>query len=594
MPFSPTRSTTARRPCNPIPGRLFLALLLMLAASVSQADDNLKLLIEGGNKTLKANIRHHLDVERLPCTASEQHLHHALAKSDTKMSAALRALGYYHGRWTIDSSRTGSDSACWQVRVQVMPGDAMMVTEVNLKLLGEGESDARLTAMLANLPIKTGKRLNHGRYEESKKTIAQRATNLGYLAGRFVTRQLRVNTKTNQATVNLVFDTGPRYHFGELHYPDIDLSPDFIARYQPFASGDGYEVAKIIDFQTALLNSQYFDSVSVNQRTPDDANRRVDIDVELALKSHYESTFTGGFATDTGPRVGYTLKNRHVNRQGDTYTLSSLWSPEASEMGLQYQQPGADPTKEKTLWSAAWKEESTDSAKTSTYLTEVSRVRALDNGWLFTRSLTLLNEFYDIGAESKSAALFYPGAGIGKTRSNDPRYPTKGWRLGLQARTAVEDVLSSTKFFQVTTDAKVITPLLGGRLIGRGSAGSTFVEDFSALPATLRFFAGGDNSVRGFDYKSLGPENADGEVVGGKHLLTGSLEYDHRVVKNYGLAVFYDVGSAFDKNQFELSKSAGVGARWQSPIGPIRVDLAFPINSIEGGFRLHLSMGPDL
>ena len=167
-----------------------------------------------------------------------------------------------------------------------------------------------------------------------------------------------------------------------------------------------------------------------------------------------------------------------------------------------------------------------------------------------------------------------------------------GWRLQFSARGAIEGIASDMTLGQATAEGKVILPLFGGRLLSRVNLGATALDDFSRLPASLRFFAGGDNSVRGYQYESLGPENSQGDVVGGKHLLAGSIEVDHKIWREVALAAFIDAGTAFDTRDFTLHQSAGVGIRWFSPIGPIRFDLAFPLK--DGGFRVHLSMGPDL
>jgi len=114
------------------------------------------------------------------------------------------------------------------------------------------------------------------------------------------------------------------------------------------------------------------------------------------------------------------------------------------------------------------------------------------------------------------------------------------------------------------------------------------------LPVSVRFFAGGDNSVRGYGYEELGPTNDEGDVVGGRHLLTGSVEYNHPVVGRWSLAAFMDAGNAFDTfNDYEVFRGVGTGVRWRSPIGPIRVDVARPVDE-PGNFRLHISMGAVL
>jgi translocation and assembly module TamA len=136
------------------------------------------------------------------------------------------------------------------------------------------------------------------------------------------------------------------------------------------------------------------------------------------------------------------------------------------------------------------------------------------------------------------------------------------------------------------------------RLIVRGRAGA-ILEDhvFDRVPLSLRFFAGGDNSVRGYDYESLGPRNALGELIGGNRVFEASVEYEHPLTESWSIATFVDAGNAFLGSDFKLRTGAGIGARWFTPIGPIRLDVAWPIDMAPGedaGPRLHISLGPDL
>ena len=126
----------------------------------------------------------------------------------------------------------------------------------------------------------------------------------------------------------------------------------------------------------------------------------------------------------------------------------------------------------------------------------------------------------------------------------------------------------------------------------RSELGATQVNDFEELPTSLRYFAGGDNSVRGYDYKSLGPMK-DGKVVGGNNLWVNSIEYDYLVRPTWAVAAFYDIGNAADDFHLTLARGTGLGIRWISPIGPVRVDIARALD-FPNGWHLHVSMGPDL
>jgi translocation and assembly module TamA len=146
--------------------------------------------------------------------------------------------------------------------------------------------------------------------------------------------------------------------------------------------------------------------------------------------------------------------------------------------------------------------------------------------------------------------------------------------------------------------SKFIYGLRGfGRLILRCEGGAGLVDDFSEMPVSLRFFAGGDQSVRGYGYKTLGPIDEDGKVIGGRHLLIMSIEYEQRLTERWGVALFYDIGNAINTPSDPLKEGAGLGIRWRSPVGSIRLDMASPLATLDTPhplWRLHLSIGPDL
>jgi len=133
-----------------------------------------------------------------------------------------------------------------------------------------------------------------------------------------------------------------------------------------------------------------------------------------------------------------------------------------------------------------------------------------------------------------------------------------------------------------------------GRLLVRGQFGATGVNDFKDLPPSQRYFAGGDSSVRGYGYQSISPTNSDKEDIGGRYLATGSVEGNYFFYKKFGAALFADAGDAANTLNFDFKKSVGIGFRWGSPVGMVRLDLAHPLDDPDSSFRIHFSLGPDL
>ena len=162
-------------------------------------------------------------------------------------------------------------------------------------------------------------------------------------------------------------------------------------------------------------------------------------------------------------------------------------------------------------------------------------------------------------------------------------------------RVAAESVLSETSFVQARAEGKRLRQVgEDGRVILRAMLGGMVVGDFDALPPELRFFAGGDRSIRGFDYQQIGELDEKGEVIGGEYQAVGSAEYEHYFLPKWGAAAFVDAGDAFTK-EFDVNVGAGVGLRWKSPVGLVRVDIARPlVSDFEHEWRIHLVIGPDL
>jgi translocation and assembly module TamA len=179
--------------------------------------------------------------------------------------------------------------------------------------------------------------------------------------------------------------------------------------------------------------------------------------------------------------------------------------------------------------------------------------------------------------------------------ADDSIYTKKGVKLSVALSAANELLLSDTSFEQVVLNAKYIHSIgEHGRVIARSTLGVTQVEDFDRLPSSLRFFAGGDNSIRGFDYESLGPTGPDGDVEGGRYLAIGSLEYENMFWGNWGGAFFTDFGNAMNRFGDPIEYSVGFGLRWRSPVGLIRVDIAQGLSDDEKPIGFHVVIGPDL
>jgi translocation and assembly module TamA len=220
-------------------------------------------------------------------------------------------------------------------------------------------------------------------------------------------------------------------------------------------------------------------------------------------------------------------------------------------------------------------------------------------GWTEALSLTYHHEAFRVGVDSGTTDMFIAGASWQRVRADDQLFPTKGLRLRLSLQGSPGG-LASPSLGQIEATAKLIRSIAKGtRVLLRADVGRTFSSDFRGLPPTLRFFAGGTESVRGFGYLELGPPDSLGHVIGGPVLEVASVELDHKIFNRWAIAAFTDVGNALNSfslsiKQGALEQGVGAGIRWVSPIGLVRIDGALAVTRPGPPFHLHFSIGPDL
>jgi translocation and assembly module TamA len=173
--------------------------------------------------------------------------------------------------------------------------------------------------------------------------------------------------------------------------------------------------------------------------------------------------------------------------------------------------------------------------------------------------------------------------------------PTWGDKQTLSIEVADEALLSEASLLRLQAKTAWIRSLgQNHRGIVKVDLSANITEDVANLPPSIRFFAGGDNNLRGYAYESISPTDEAGNLTGAKYMATSSLEYQYRVYGDWWLAAFMDAGDAFN-DEFVLKRGTGLGLRWASPVGPIRLDFAFGLEAEEGDqFQFHFGLGPEL
>ncbi|WP_237440407.1 autotransporter assembly complex family protein [Alcanivorax sp. DP30] len=570
----------------------WIAVLLLLLPLSLLAREAPELIISGdANEAVTGNIHALINLEGYPCQPPKAQYGLIRRQILKHGNEALQAMGYYDGELSFSADTTGD---CATVTLDVRTGPPVILVSADIRLHGEAADDPAFQKLAKDHQLHIGQRLQHDRYSRLKRSLQQNLINRGYVEGSLSRHELTVDTVRREATIVLVVDSGPRYHFGKVEVNGSDLAPGLVNAYIQFQEGQPFDSKRVLETQQAYLGAGYFSAARIQKGTADPATREIPVSITLS-DNHRWSLLTGiGFSTDTGPRIRLGIENRRVNRQGHRFRAETQLSEVEQGAGASYQIPLSDPLRERLDLHTSYINEDTDSNTNERWSTGADYIVEMDNKWVSTLSLEYLRETWQIADEVDQAELVIPGYQLSRIKANDPIYPTFGWRLSGKIKGAHQGLSSTASFLQFTPSAKLVFPVVGGRVLTRVDLGYTEINDVTELPASLRFFAGGDSSIRGFGYESLGPEDANGEVIGGRHMATGSLEYDHPITAKWHFAVFTDAGNAFnDIEDYELRHSAGAGIRWRSPLGPIRLDLARAVDE-HRAWRIHLSMGPDL
>jgi len=397
------------------------------------------------------------------------------------------------------------------------------------------------------------------------------------------------------ADISLQYESGPRYDFGEIRLEEGFLESSLARAFLDFDTGMPYDSRLLNKAYRDLSLSGYFSRIELLPVVKEASNGKIPIQVLLEPADRIEYTVGAGFSTDTGPRFRAGYHNRRLNRKGHRFKTDIGLSPVIQGLTAEHRRPMADPRTEWLSYTAALTSEDTDTSESDTARVGFRRSKRISSNWLRTLSLDLSYDRFDVGVESERTWLTLPAIAFDHKRADRTVFPTRGRRLTLELRGTSEFLGSSTSFLQTVVTGRLVRPASdNGRFLARATIGFTAKSEFNELPPSVRFFAGGDDSVRGFDYQSLGPKDNLGNVIGGSNLLVTSIEYEHLLRGNFYGAVFLDTGNAFDDFDVDPAVGAGLGLKWLSPVGPLRFYLAHPLNKSDRSVRLHVRLGADL
>lgn len=514
------------------------------------------------------------------------------ARTPEQIATLLATEGYYAPR--IDAA-LGRDGEVWVARYEVTLGEPVRVATVDINFTGHlAQPAAQAEAQRARLrelwPLVPGSVFRQADWEAGKRVLLRALVVERYPAAQLADSEATVDPKSGTARLRVVVDSGPLFTFGELQIEGLQRYPESIIRHlNPITPGTHYDQGQILALQTRLQDSGYFRNVQVqvdvDPTRPDSVPIRVRVDENPSKRLG----FGIGYSTDTGPRGRMEYSDLNVRERGwrarTGLEIDEITQSVSGALDFPLRADGARDSVSGSFTHRDLEGEITDTTRVG-----VSRSKQVGR---FERVLTLqyLYETQSVaGAQTDSRRALALNSSWTRRAVDNPLYPNRGYLLNLQLGGAHEDVLADRSFVRAYTKAARYYPL-GERssFILRGEAGAVEAESRQGIPSDFLFRAGGDQSVRGYGYQTLGVQEGEA-VVGGRYLAVISAEYVFWFRPKWGAALFYDRGDAAD-TVAELDPVAGygAGARWRSPVGPINLDIAYGEET--GRYRLHVAVG---
>ncbi len=517
-------------------------------------------------------------------------------KADNMAKSALETYGYYDAQ--VSSSLQVNEKTESLLLVKVTLGIPTRLSITDVKLQGPGASEDLLREEVASFPLRTGDILLQELYEKAKKELLATARKLGYLDADFSVHKILVNPPTASAEIHLELETGPLYRFGTTTIKGTTYYPEeLLRRFITFSADEPFSYKALAKTQVNFVSSAYFKNVSITPHKDEASDYRVPVVIQLEPSPRRTIRPGIGYGTDTGARASISYKDLSLLSPGHIFTIDATIAQLLQGISFVYSIPGHLDLKTVTALQLNLQREDVNDTLSQLMSLEVRRTTGLGANSLGAVFFRILQEKNTSELETWTSFLLLPGLQLSQINYDDLINPSKGYHLSLETRGTSRVIGSDAEFLQIIAEGVGIVPLPWRLAIkSRVKGGTTvFDEPSTDLPTSLRFFAGGNNSVRGYAYKSLGPVDANGDVVGGKKLLQGSVELERALFEHWALSLFYDAGNAFDvSSNLKIYQGTGIGLHYKTPIGAINLDLARQLGVPDPKFRVHFTLGFQL
>ncbi|MFZ0501977.1 MAG: BamA/TamA family outer membrane protein [Steroidobacteraceae bacterium] len=606
--------------------------------------------VKGVSAPLRSNVLAYLSFARYQKSKSlsADTVERLQSRIAAEVQSALKPFGYFQP--TVSSNVAPAGPGNWKVSITVHPGPPVILKRVDVRVVGPGATSRLFKRITSHLPFHAGERLEQAQYDSVRADLLRTAATYGYLDATLTRHELLVNPGARTASIELELRTGVRYRFGVTTIVQNSVREKLVRKYLRYRQGDPFDLTEVLRTQFALDDSQYFTNLEVLPGDPDHSQHTVPISIHAARNRSNVYSLAGGYENDTGARGILSWEDRRVNSYGHKMSVD-LEAAQVTKYSLQsrYVIPLGDPAVENlTLTGTVVQQELADvDARTMSVGPSITRVMGnwqtvwFVNGVQSTGTVTTswpgaidpsnkeciaaamtgtkCNANVTIGIPTND--MLVPGVDLASVPKGYLGEPMFEHGFFAEIRGSQGAFGSKANFLQIHLQLERVFRLSEKwHLLLRDEFGATAASHFGEMPPAMRFYAGGEGSVRGFEYDGLSPTQKyclSGSQIcaeaqaGGKDVITGTVEFDRDLPRNFGLAFFFDYGNAFnhlgsqqqavynDEQQIVYLKQpllqygAGIGLLFRLPVLTLGIDIGQPLSQ-PGSPRLYINFSPKL
>lgn len=578
------------------------ALLGLLAPEARAARAAYKVEIDAP-KALKDILKEHLDLARYTTRTdiSDDQFAYMVETVGEQVRQFASTEGWFDPVTTATVTGEGDDRV---VHISVDPGARTLIRRVDLEVTGPAatQNPQQVAEMRAKWGLPVGDPFRQEDWDKAKEDALVALQSHTYYGAKLASSRARIEPDERAADLSAKYDSGPAYVLGPLEIEGTRRYPEKIVRnVNPLREGEPYRVERLLELQRAIQNQPYYSNVQVDLVEPPPAEsaeaaskaETVVAPVKVRVREYPTHRInTGvGFTTDTGAQVEgrysyYNLFNR-------AWVLDTQARVEQKRQYgfIEAAMPPDSHTYRNSIYTSYERTIDIESTDLTSYRAGLKRSRSREK-YDTTVSLDFYyDDLFPFGQPHQYSKALVPAFAWTRRDVDNPVFPRRGNVINTQIGVAAKGLLSDATFVRVYGRIRQYVPV-GARdlFIARLELGADMTSaDPALIPASLRFRAGGTDSIRGYSYQSIGTPNG-ASVLPARYLGTGSLEYQYWFKADWGVAAFWDVGTATnDINGIKLYHGVGIGARWRSPVGPVQLDVGYGIQ--EKQFRPHISLG---